>query len=164
MTRIAACLAALALACGAGASAHAWDGGASAPHAAESGGGLAAPTSAPLDGAGAAQVGQPPPAPDLPDPEPPPAPDPDGTSEPDRVAPDAEPPAPEDRETGIVVPLPLPDDSAGEPDQSGLVAISSGSLPRTGQDTYLLGAIGLLLLAAGGAVRLVSRRARARCA
>ena len=168
MGRLASFLGALALVCCAiagVASANVEEGGASAPERAGGNGGLTAPA----EGgklAGLAQAEDPEadaPGIDTPgaeQPEPSPVePGPDGgapgSGEPE---PGVQPPAPDDR--GVDVVVPLPDEPAGERAPT-VLATPIVSLPRTGHDTGVVALIGLSLLAAGGALRLLSRRARA---
>lgn len=161
MGPICALATALALGCCATATAaSAWDGGASAPRSQGDGGGLAAPPGQ-AGVANAAQTQGPeggePGAGDLPATPVEPGP---GAGAPDVDRPGTGPgPRPEDdREVGIVVPLPGdPADDQPPPAAAAPVA----TLPRTGRDTRLLCLIGLLLMTTGGAVRALSRPARA---
>lgn len=163
MARLATSLGAVALACCAIAGvayANAADGGASAPQAAGDDGGLTAPAEG-VALAGPAQVDDP--DADTPDVEQPapspvePGPDSDAPA-PGEPEPGGEPPAADDR--GVDVVVPLPDEPAAEPAPTAL-ATPTVSLPRTGQDTGVVALLGLSLLAAGGALRLLNRRARA---
>jgi len=146
--------------CMGAAGASAWDGGASAPRSGGLEGGVAAPREH-GDGAAAAQAGRPEPGePDVGQP-PPDAVDPDpGDGAPDGGEPGSnpEPPAADDRRVGIVVPLP---DDPVDQRQPAAVTTPVAALPRTGHDVRLLALIGLLLLATGGGVRILSRPARA---
>ena len=142
------------------ATANAWDGGASAPQPAQPNGGLAAPSGGGTV-AGAAQsdppdaqppAGEPTPAPVAPNPD---VGTPDGDETPESGSP---PPADDDLGVGIVVPLPG-DPTAEQPPAAGTTPVAT--LPKTGQDTWLLALIALLLLAAGAGARSVSGPARA---
>jgi LPXTG-motif cell wall-anchored protein len=163
MARLATSLGAVVLACCAiagVASANVDEGGASAPRAAGDDGGLTAPAEG-VALAGPAQADDPDAdAPDVDQPAPSPvepAPDSDAPA-PSEPEPGGEPPAADDR--GVDVVVPLPGEPAGERSPTSL-ATPTVALPRTGQDTGVVALIGLSLLAAGGALRLLSRRARA---
>ena len=142
------------------ASANVEEGGASAPEPAGGNGGLTAPA----EGgklAGLAQAEDPeadaPGGVDQPSPV---EPGPDsGAPESGEPEPGVQPPAADDRGVDVVVPLP-PDEPAGELAPT-VLATPTVSLPRTGQDSGVVALIGLSLLAAGGSLRLLSRRARA---
>lgn len=163
MARLATCLGALALACCAiagVATANVLEGGASAPPPAVGDGGLTAPAEG-GELAGLAQVEDPgadTPGADQPEPSPvEPGPD-SGGPESGEPEPGVQPPAPDDRDVDVVVPL--PGDPAGEPAPTS-ISTPTVSLPRTGQDTWAMALIGLSLVAAGGTLRLLTRRARA---